>query len=89
MTSTALLLCFLSSSFAAQESSSRDDQKPSPSDQKKECVIKGNISGSGEKIYHVPGQRFYDATKINRKKGERWFCSEWEAVKAGWRKAKV
>ena len=26
------------------------------------CAIKGNISGSGERIYHVPGDRYYDAT---------------------------
>jgi hypothetical protein len=53
------------------------------------CVIKGNISSSGDRIYHVPGQRYYDKTLINWLKGERWFCSEQEAVAAGWRKAKV
>lgn len=53
------------------------------------CDIKGNISSSGERIYHVPGQRYYEVTKIDEAKGERWFCSEAEAVAAGWRKAKV
>lgn len=53
------------------------------------CNIKGNIASDGEKIYHVPGQRFYDATVITLSKGERWFCSESEAVAAGWRRAKV
>ena len=53
------------------------------------CATKGNISSSGERIYHVPGQRYYDATKISGIKGERWFCTEQEAVRAGWRKAKV
>jgi micrococcal nuclease len=52
-------------------------------------VIKGNISSSGERIYHVPGQRYYDKTLIHLSKGERWFCTEQEAVAAGWRKAKV
>lgn len=52
------------------------------------CVIKGNISGTGEKIYHVPGCASYNATKIDESRGERWFCSEDEAVSAGWRKAK-
>lgn len=52
------------------------------------CKIKGNISSSGEKIYHVPGQRFYNVTKINQP-GERWFCSESAARSAGWRKSKV
>lgn len=51
------------------------------------CAIKGNISGSGQ-IYHLPGQRDYDATVINERQGERWFCSEREAQAAGWRRAK-
>ncbi|MGN6413608.1 sunset domain-containing protein [Flexivirga sp.] len=53
------------------------------------CNIKGNISSSGERIYHVPGQRYYNVTKISPAKGERWFCSESDAVAAGWRKARV
>jgi micrococcal nuclease len=53
------------------------------------CDIKGNISSSGEKIYHLPGDRYYDVTKISPSKGERWFCSESDAVNAGWRHAKV
>jgi hypothetical protein len=52
-------------------------------------VIKGNISSSRERIYHVLGQRYYDKTLIHLSKGERWFCTEQEAVAAGWRKAKV
>lgn len=53
-----------------------------------EPVIKGNISQStGEKIYHVPGQEFYDRTVIDETSGERWFCTEAEALDAGWRKA--
>ncbi|MFC0360366.1 thermonuclease family protein [Kytococcus schroeteri] len=53
------------------------------------CRIKGNISSSGEKIFHSPGQRHYTQTKISPAKGERWFCSAAEAIKAGWRAAKV
>jgi endonuclease YncB( thermonuclease family) len=49
------------------------------------CQIKGNISRSGERIYHVPGGRDYGPTRIDKSKGERWFCSEDEARKAGWR----
>ena len=45
------------------------------------CVIKGNISSSGERIYHVPGQRYYDKTLITGLQGERWFCTEQEAVR--------
>ncbi|MGB3448632.1 MAG: hypothetical protein WBA48_18260 [Xanthobacteraceae bacterium] len=43
--------------------------------------------GSPERIYHVPGQKFYSETIITAGKGERWFCSEDEARAAGWRKA--
>lgn len=53
------------------------------------CHIKGNISPSGERIYHVPGQEFYDTTRISLLRGERWFCSEAEAREAGWRRSKV
>jgi hypothetical protein len=48
------------------------------------CRIKGNISQSG-RIYHVPGSPFYDQTRIDESKGERWFCTEAEARAAGWR----
>ncbi|MGH1351233.1 MAG: thermonuclease family protein [Methyloligellaceae bacterium] len=50
----------------------------------KACPIKGNISGKG-KIYHTPWSPWYSRTRINLKKGERWFCTEDEALKAGWR----
>jgi hypothetical protein len=53
------------------------------------CDIKGNINEWGEHIYHMPGQAYYLATRVNPARGERWFCSQWEAWWAGWRKAKV
>lgn len=54
------------------------------------CNIKGNISFStGERIYHVPGQAYYDDTVIDEDAGERWFCTEAEALDAGWRKSKM
>jgi endonuclease YncB( thermonuclease family) len=52
-----------------------------------DCVIKGNISRSGERIYHMPFQQHYDRTKIDERAGEQWFCSEAEAQAAGWRRA--
>ena len=52
------------------------------------CRIKGNINGDGEKIYHVPGGRSYDQTRISTSKGERWFCSQEQAEAAGWRAAR-
>jgi len=52
------------------------------------CLIKGNISSSGEKIYHPPQGTYYLRTKVDPNKGERMFCSEEEALAAGWRKSK-
>ena len=48
------------------------------------CLIKGNISDS-DRIYHVPGSAFYERTVIDESAGERWFCTEAEALSAGWR----
>lgn len=52
-----------------------------------DCVIKGNISANGDKIYHLPNCPYYAKTAIDEKKGEKFFCSEEEAVSSGWRKA--
>ena len=52
------------------------------------CAIKGNVSSKGSKIFHVPGGRYYEQTRIDEAKGERWFCSEAEAKVAGWRRSK-
>ena len=60
-----------------------------PENDQGECKIKGNISASGNKIYHTPwGSPSYARTKISVKYGERWFCSEKEAEAAGWRAPK-
>ena len=52
------------------------------------CAIKGNIGKSGNRIYHVPGGRFYDRTRIDISQGERSFCTEGEAKAAGWRRSR-
>lgn len=62
--------------------------EPAPPVDPAACVIKGNINNDGERIYHVPGQQYYGDTVVSPQKGERWFCSEEEAIHAGWRKAK-
>ncbi|SHF93740.1 Metal-dependent hydrolase, beta-lactamase superfamily II [Caldanaerobius fijiensis DSM 17918] len=46
-------------------------------------LIKGNINSKGEKIYHIPGDPWYDRTKA-----ERWFKTEAEAQAAGFRPPK-
>jgi endonuclease YncB( thermonuclease family) len=74
---------------AAYRRSAREGENrtpPHPGVQAQDCAIKGNISKSGERVYHMPGGEFYDRTKINRGAGERWFCSEQEAQAAGWRR---
>ena len=80
-------VCAISTASLAPTSGSAGDCEFSSTS---EPVIKGNIiTNTGERIYHVPGQQYYDETVINEAKGERWFCTEAEAVAAGWRKAKV
>ena len=58
---------------------------PPPRSQREGCYIKGNINGDGERIYHVPGSPSYDDTVIDDDRGERWFCTEAEAKREGWR----
>jgi micrococcal nuclease len=50
------------------------------------CQIKGNISANGQ-LYHLPSCPSYDNVVISPDKGEKWFCSEQEAMAAGWSKA--
>ena len=50
------------------------------------CAIKGNVSHNG-RIYHVPWAPWYSKVKVDENRGERWFCSEADALAAGWRAA--
>ena len=50
-----------------------------------EAVIKGNVdSRTGERTYHVPDGLFYATTVVDEDQGDRWFCTEDEAIAAGW-----
>lgn len=49
------------------------------------CDIKGDVTNDGKKIYHIIGQQMYDATVINPKQGETWFCTYEEAEEAGFK----
>lgn len=69
---------------AAHRSSVTEEPQQAP---RGGCAIKGNISDSG-RVYHLPGQRDYDRTRIDTGRGERWFCTEAEARAAGWRRAR-
>ena len=48
------------------------------------CAIKGNVTKHG-RIYHMPWSPWYGQIKMEADKGKRWFCSETEAIAAGWR----
>lgn len=50
------------------------------------CPIKGQVNNGG-KSYVLPWSPNYSRISIQVKRGERWFCSEDEAVSAGWKAA--
>lgn len=57
-----------------------------PTDPK--CTIKGNISAHGlSKTYFFLGCSNYDKVKIDFSKGEQYFCTEQEAIDAGFVKS--
>jgi endonuclease YncB( thermonuclease family) len=52
------------------------------------CAIKGNVTANG-KIYHMPWSPWYAQIKMDAHRGRRWFCTEAEAIAAGWRPVNV
>lgn len=52
------------------------------------CAIKGNLTANG-RIYHMPWSPWYDQIRMDPDKGKRWFCTEAEAVAAGWRPVQI
>lgn len=54
------------------------------------CLIKGNISrhAKDEKTYHFPGCSGYQQVMVEKDLGENWFCTEKEALEAGFVKSK-
>lgn len=57
-------------------------------DPKAGCNVKGNYDIHGHRYYHLPEFRHYSVTKVNLENGDQWFCSEEEAQKAGFTKAR-
>lgn len=52
-----------------------------------DCIIKGNISTRAYgKVYFMPDCTSYNAVKVDTRKGEKYFCTEQEAIDAGFRK---
>jgi len=50
------------------------------------CPIKGLVTGR-ERVYVLPWAPDYERGRIQKARGERWFCSEQEAVAAGFKPA--
>lgn len=48
------------------------------------CLIKGNRNKRGEWIYHLPGRPYYAETRA-----EEMFCTEEQALAAGYRRSKA
>ena len=53
-----------------------------------EPAIKGNVDPrTAALIYYVPGSFFYATTVVSEDDGDRWFCTQEEAIAAGWKKS--
>jgi endonuclease YncB( thermonuclease family) len=50
------------------------------------CPIKGLVTNSG-RVYVLPWSPEYARERVQKGRGERWFCSEHEALAAGWKAA--
>jgi endonuclease YncB( thermonuclease family) len=48
------------------------------------CPIKGQVAGSA-RFYVLPWSPDYERARVQKTRGERWFCSEREAVTAGFK----
>lgn len=53
------------------------------------CDIKANVTTNNVPTYHLPTCKAYTSTQVQLHHGDRWFCTEKEAVKAGFRKAET
>lgn len=62
--------------------------KTCATDPKEGCLIKGNLDKLDKRYYHLPSFRHYSSVVINLEKGDQWFCTEQEAIKAGFIKAR-
>ena len=40
---------------------------------------------SGTRVYVLPWSASYERIRIRTGRGERWFCTEKEALEAGWK----
>jgi hypothetical protein len=50
------------------------------------CPIKGQVTGTS-RVYVLPWAPDYERVRVQKARGERWFCSEQEALSAGFKAA--
>jgi len=50
------------------------------------CLIKGVVTGMGDKYYYLPSAEGYEDALLLIKYGGRWFCTEQEAIQNGFQK---
>ena len=82
------ILPFFTKKYSAPIVTAESPSAPVASTVELGCTVKGNISvSSGRKLYHVPGMEDYEITTIDEFKGERWFCTEADAIANGWARA--
>lgn len=48
------------------------------------CPIKGRVAGSA-RVYVLPWSADYERVRVDVRRGGRWFCSERDALDAGWK----
>jgi len=53
------------------------------------CLIKGNHNKLDQPSYVIPESRHYSQTVVNYDHDDRWFCTESDAIKAGFQKARL
>lgn len=58
-------------------------------DPQKGCLIKGNHTRLDQPSYVLPQSRHYSQTVVNFDSDDRWFCTEEDAIQAGFKKARI
>ncbi len=51
----------------------------------KGCAFKAIVDRKGNRIYFAPWSPWYAKYKVEEARGDKWFCSEPEAIAAGWK----
>ncbi len=51
------------------------------------CLIKGVVLSEDRRFYYAPGHPDYERRKVRERRGGRWFCTEEDALAAGWERA--